>query len=93
MVKKSELPKNYVAAFKPYDIRGIYPDEINEEVAYRSGRAFAKLFKPKKVVVGCDMRVSSPTLKKAVIKGLTEQGVNVWDIGEYASSLFCLRQI
>ncbi len=68
--------------FKAYDIRGIYPDEINEEAAGRFGAAFAK-FSPKqsKFIVGRDARVSSPSLFKALVKGIISQGLNVLDIG------------
>ncbi len=67
--------------FKSYDIRGIYPEELNEDAAYSIGRAFAGASKAKEVVVGSDMRLSGPALKKALIKGITDQGVNVKDIG------------
>lgn len=77
----SGLPKNYPKAFKPYDIRGKYPDELNEEVAYRSAKAFAELFNLKEIAVGRDMRISSPALSKAFIKGARESGMNVIDAG------------
>jgi phosphomannomutase len=67
--------------FKSYDIRGIYPSELNEEEAYLIGRAFAKHAKAKKITVGSDMRLSGPILKKALIRGITDEGVNVKDIG------------
>jgi len=67
--------------FKAYDIRGIYPEELDENLAYRIGRAFALYLRPRNVVVGRDMRVSSPTLAEAVIRGLLDQGVNVTDVG------------
>lgn len=67
--------------FKPYDIRGIYPSELNDEEAYLIGRAFARHSKAKKVTVGSDMRLSSPSLKRALIRGITDEGVNVKDIG------------
>ncbi|WP_434133598.1 phosphomannomutase [Sporomusa sphaeroides] len=68
-------------AFKAYDIRGKVPEELNEEMAYRIGRAFVDIFKAKKVVVGNDIRLSGPGFKSAVIKGLTEVGCDVVDIG------------
>lgn len=80
--------------FKAYDIRGIYPDELNEEVAYRVGRAFAEFVKKDvgkdsiTVAVGQDMRISSPALSEAVIRGITEQGVNVVDIGLVSTPTF-----
>lgn len=67
--------------FKLYDIRGIYPQELNEQTAYLVGRAFARKAKAIEVVVGSDMRLSSPQLKEAVIRGITDEGVNVRDIG------------
>lgn len=68
-------------AFKAYDIRGKVPEELNEEMAYRIGRAFVDIFKAKKVAVGHDIRLSGPELKHALIKGLTEAGCDVVDIG------------
>lgn len=67
--------------FKAYDIRGRLPDELNEEVAYRIGRAYAAYLQPQKVVVGRDVRLSSEALCAALAKGLTEGGADVFDIG------------
>ena len=67
--------------FKAYDIRGVYPDPLNEEVAYAVGRAFVTLLGCEEVVVGRDMRLSSPAIKEHLIRGLTEQGADVVDIG------------
>lgn len=67
--------------FKAYDIRGIYPTELNEESAYLIGRAFARLAGAKRITVGSDMRLSGPALKKSFIKGIIDEGVNVKDIG------------
>lgn len=73
--------------YKAYDIRGIYPDELNEDVAYRTARAYAALLssenpgKQLTVAVGRDMRTSSPALAERVIAGLVASGVNVVDIG------------
>jgi len=70
------------AIFKAYDIRGTYPEEINEEIAYKIGQAYVSAIKPQgKVAVGMDVRLSSPQLKKAVISGLTDAGIDVMDIG------------
>ena len=69
------------AAFKAYDIRGKVPEELNEAMAYRIGRAFVDIFAAKKVAVGNDIRLSGPAFKRAVIKGLTEMGCDVVDIG------------
>lgn len=67
--------------FKAYDIRGIYPQDLNEETAYLVGRAMVKITGAKTVVVGHDARFSSDSLVKAVIKGITEQGADAIDIG------------
>jgi phosphomannomutase len=67
--------------FKAYDIRGLYPAQLNEEIACRVGRAFVSLVAPAQVVVGRDMRLSGPPLCQALMQGLTEQGADVVDIG------------
>ena len=67
--------------FKAYDVRGVYPDEINEDVVYRIGRAFVEYLHPTTVAVGRDMRISSPALAAALIRGLSEQGADVVDLG------------
>lgn len=70
------------AIFKAYDIRGIYPSELNEKLAYRLGQGYAKVIKPKgPVAVGMDVRIHSPFLKEALIKGLLDSGLEVIDIG------------
>ena len=68
-------------SFKAYDIRGRIPDEINDDLAYDIGRAYAAFVKPKKVAVGYDIRLSSPQLAKALKRGLMDVGVEVLDIG------------
>ena len=70
-----------LACFKAYDIRGRLGDELNEDIAYKIGRAFAQFLQAQKVVVGCDIRESSESLKQAVIRGLLEQGADVIDLG------------
>ncbi len=67
--------------FKAYDIRGIYPTQLNDEGAYAIGRAFATFLQPETVIIGRDMRLSSPALRDNVVRGLTDQGANVIDIG------------
>jgi len=67
--------------FKSYDIRGIYPNDLNEETAYAIGRAFARKINVSSAVVGMDMRLSGPALKQALARGITDEGVNVLDIG------------
>ncbi len=74
-------------AFGAYDIRGIYPETINEEIAYRIGRFFPALFGAKKVVVGNDIRLSGLALKAALMKGLTESGCDVIDIGQCGTEM------
>jgi phosphomannomutase len=70
-----------LTCFKAYDVRGRIPDQLNEEIAYRIGRAYAQVVKPKKVVVGSDIRLTSESLKQALSDGLRDSGVDVFDIG------------
>jgi len=80
--------------FKAYDIRGIYPEELDEELSYKIGRAFTSFLQDEynntqlKLVVACDMRLSSPSLKKEVIRGITDQGADVIDIDLASSPTF-----
>jgi phosphomannomutase len=67
--------------FKAYDVRGIYPTELNEEAAYRIGRAFVQHLGVNQVAVGRDMRVSSPAIAAAIMRGATEQGADAIDLG------------
>ena len=67
--------------FKTYDVRGQVPEEINDDIAYRIGRAYAKFLAPKTVVVGYDIRLSSKGLVEALIRGLRDSGVDVSNIG------------
>jgi phosphomannomutase len=67
--------------FKAYDIRGLYPSELNEEIARQIGRGFAAYLQPKTIAVSRDMRVSSPTIAAAFIDGVLAQGVDVIDYG------------
>jgi phosphomannomutase len=73
--------------FKAYDIRGIYPSEINEEVVYAIAKGYVCIFKPLDVVIGMDVRISSPSLKESLIKGFLDSGVNVIDIGEITTDM------
>ena len=68
--------------FKAYDVRGRVPDELNEDVARRIGRAFVEVTGAKEVVVGHDIRLSSPALCAALADGLREQGACVRHIGQ-----------
>lgn len=70
-----------ITCFKAYDVRGRVPDQLNEDIARRIGRAFADVVKPRQVVVGHDIRLSSESIKQALTEGLIEQGVDVYDIG------------
>ena len=67
--------------FKAYDIRGRIPDELNADIAYRLGLAYAERFRPKRVALGHDVRHSSRELLEALALGLNEHGVEVLDIG------------
>lgn len=71
--------------FKAYDIRGIYPDDVNEETTYKIGQAFVKYTKAKRVVVGQDCRLSSPFLFKSITRGITSQGADVYNIGQVST--------
>ena len=67
--------------FKAYDVRGRIPDQLNEDIARRIGKAYAAVIQPGTVVVGHDIRLTSESIKGALIEGLLEQGVSVQDIG------------
>ncbi|QPI41852.1 MULTISPECIES: phosphomannomutase CpsG [Pectobacterium] len=70
-----------LTCFKAYDIRGRLGDELNEDIAYRIGRAYGQFTKAKNVVVGGDIRLTSESLKLALSEGLRDAGTNVLDIG------------
>lgn len=70
-----------ITCFKAYDARGKVPDELNEDIAYRIGRAYAEFIKPDQVAVGRDIRLSSESLFNALCKGLNDSGVDVLDLG------------
>ena len=69
------------AAFKAYDVRGRLPDELNPDIAYRIGRAYAEYLRPERVAVGYDIRLSSPALARALAEGLIDGGSAVIDLG------------
>lgn len=73
--------------FKAYDIRGIYPAEISELDVYKIAKAFCELVKPSEVVIGCDVRLSSPALKKVAMKAVTDAGIKVIDVGEISTDM------
>ncbi|EER8058171.1 phosphomannomutase CpsG [Escherichia coli] len=72
---------NKLTCFKAYDIRGRLGEELNEDIAWRIGRAYGEYLKPKTIVLGGDARLTSETLKLALAKGLQDAGVDVLDIG------------
>ena len=73
--------------FKAYDIRGVYPTEIDEATAKAIGTGFATYLGSREIAVGHDMRVSSPSLVKAFIEGVVEQGVDVTDYGMLSTDM------
>jgi len=70
-----------LTCFKAYDIRGQLGEELNEDIAYRIGRAYGEFLKPKTIVLGSDVRLTSESLKLALAKGLQDAGTDVIDIG------------
>ena len=75
------------SGFGAYDIRGIYPQSVNQDLAYRVGRVFPEIFDAKTVAVGHDIRLSSPTLQEALVRGLTEAGCDVFDVGQCGTEM------
>jgi phosphomannomutase len=73
--------------FRAYDIRGVYPSELNEADYYAIGKAYCYVFKPKEVMVGMDVRPSSPSLKESLIKGILDSGVDVVDTGNITTDM------
>jgi phosphomannomutase len=68
--------------FKAYDIRGIYPGTLNEEIAYKIGQGFVNYVKPQgEIMVGKDVRLHSGELKDALVRGLNDAGIDVCDVG------------
>lgn len=74
-------------AFKAYDVRGVYPDEVNEELAYRVGRIFSAMFAAETVVVGHDIRLSGRSIVDALTEGLRHGGTKVYDIGQCGTEM------
>ncbi|MFN8577227.1 MAG: phosphomannomutase/phosphoglucomutase [Candidatus Sericytochromatia bacterium] len=74
--------------FKAYDIRGVYGKDLNEEIAYKIGRAFVTYLGCKRVIVGKDTRLSTPSLSESLIKGITDQGADVLDIGLSTTDMY-----
>ncbi len=73
------------AIFKTYDVRGIYPDQLNDDLAYKIGRCFVPLLEAKNVAVGRDMRDSGNSLFEAFARGASEAGANVLDVGRVST--------
>lgn len=71
-----------ISCFKPYDVRGRIPDQLNEDIAYCIGRAYAAWLEPKNVVVGYDIRLTSASICNSLSKGLLDAGVDVINIGQ-----------
>ena len=67
--------------FKAYDVRGIHPTELDEEGAYRIGRAYVEHFEPRSIAVGRDMRLAAPAMTAALIEGAADGGADVLDVG------------
>jgi phosphomannomutase len=74
-------------AFKAYDVRGIYPDELDERGAYAIGRAYVEQFEPKRIAVGRDMRLSGPSMQAEVMRGAADGGADVLDIGQIGTEM------
>jgi phosphomannomutase len=67
--------------FKAYDVRGIYPEDLDEEGAYAIGRAYVQQFEPRRIAVGRDMRLSSPQMAAELMRGAAAEGAEVLDLG------------
>ncbi len=76
-----------MSIFKAYDIRGVVPDELGPDDAYRIGRATARFLSAPRLVIGCDARTHSPELKKELLRGVTDEGVGVLDLGLAATPM------
>ncbi len=74
-------------AFKAYDIRGKYPAEVNEELAYRLGKAFCVMLGARRIAIGHDIRLSGNSLQEAIVRGVREMGCDVVDIGQCGTEM------
>lgn len=88
MSSKDQVPHVDPSIFKAYDIRGIYGQNLDENLAQAIGKAFATILKPTAIIVGQDGRISSPPLTEALINGLTSMGVNVFRIGQVSTDMY-----
>src|SRR5712691_11492032 len=75
------MPVDLTLIFKAYDVRGVYPEQFDEDASRRIGRAFARWVGADRVVVGRDCRLSSPSLSEAFVDGVTAEGAGVVDLG------------
>jgi phosphomannomutase len=82
-----------LTCFKAYDIRGQLGTELDEDIAYRIGRAYAEFLKPKNVVLGGDVRLTSESLKLALSNGIRDAGSDVIDIGMVGTSRSTLQPL
>jgi phosphomannomutase len=88
LIRRRRMMNVNPGIFKAYDIRGIYPTDLNEDAAYAIGRAFVTFLKVDKVLVGRDMRLSGPQLFDAVTRGIMDQGADVVNIGMVSTDQF-----
>ncbi|VAW48745.1 Phosphomannomutase, partial [hydrothermal vent metagenome] len=77
----NQMTQTTLNAFKAYDIRGKVPEDLNPELAYQIGRAYASEFSPKQIVIGYDIRLESPEIAQSLSQGLMDSGVDVINIG------------
>ena len=82
-----------INCFKAYDARGKVPDDLDTDIAYRIGRAYAEFIQPKRVAVGRDVRQSSDDLFDALTRGLVDSGVEVLDLGLWVLAYVLARQL
>ena len=81
------MPRDLGPIFKAYDVRGVVPDQLDEDAARRIGEAFAEWAGAEAIAVGRDCRLSSPALAGALTEGVTSRGVDVWDLGLVSTDL------
>ena len=81
------MPRDLGPIFKAYDVRGVVPDQLDDDAARRIGEAFAEWAGAEAIAVGRDCRLSSPALAGALMEGVTSRGVDVWDLGLVSTDL------
>jgi phosphomannomutase len=82
-----KIPQMDYSIFRAYDIRGVYPSELNPDICYSIGQAYCQVFKPKNVAIGMDVRLSSPLLKEGLIQGILDAGHDVIDLGKVTTDM------